>query len=303
VPAIDAITPHIEAILSAIDVDAVRKAHMTIAVDSINGAAGVIFPELLNRLGITWKGVYNKLDGDFRHNPEPRPEHLLDLADLLKSSDDFWGGFAFDPDADRLAPMGEKGQPISEEYTLAFALQTILAKTKTDIATNLSTSMIVDDVAARFGSTVYRTAIGEANVVAGMKTHHCAAGGEGNGGVIYPAIASVRDGLAALALIAELMAKKQKKLSALAAEIPEYFLVKTKIPLNPAMPPADVLQKLQIIFSNEKQDHQDGLKIIRSNGWVHLRASNTEPILRCYAEAKTQSEAQALADMVINSIN
>jgi len=295
---IDITEVHIDKILEKIDVELIRSKNIMIAVDSINGAGGAVFPKLLERLSVKWKGVHNKLDGDFVHNPEPRPEHLTDLCNLLKSSGEFWGGFVFDPDADRLATMGENGQEISEEMTLVFTLDNILSKTKSDVATNLSTSMLIDDVAAKYGVKVFRTKIGEANVVEGMKKHGCAAAGEGNGGVIYPAISTVRDGLAGLALILEEMAKSGKKLFALASQWPVYAIVKDKISCEGINPP-ELIEKLDAHFANEKKDKTDGLKIIRDYGWVHLRASNTEPIIRCYAEAKSGKQARELADMVL----
>lgn len=296
---IDAVSLHIEKILSHIDTDLIRASGICIAVDSINGAAGAVFPPLLEKLNVAWDGVHNKLDGDFVHNPEPRPEHCTDLANLLKQSDRYWGGFVFDPDADRLATMGENGEEISEEMTLALALQNLLARKPTTVATNLSTSMVIDDVARRFGVRVIRSKIGEANVVEAMQEHACAAGGEGNGGVIYPEIVAARDGLTGMALILECMASTSKKLTELAGDWPRYTIIKEKIPCE-STDPALLIRKLDTRFAAEKRDLTDGLKILRNNGWVHLRASNTEPIIRCYAEAATATEAAGLAEMVIS---
>ncbi|MDR2577681.1 MAG: phosphoglucosamine mutase [Chitinispirillales bacterium] len=297
----DASSIHISKILDNIDADLIRSKNIRIAVDSINGAAGAVFPRLLKKLSVQWEGVHNKLDGDFAHNPEPRPEHLGDLRNLLTGGGDFWGGFVFDPDADRLAVMGESGQAISEEMTLALALQNILSKKKTGIATNLSTSMLIDDVAKKYGVKVFRTKIGEAHVVDGMIKNNCEAGGEGNGGVIYPPISSSRDGLAALAIILEEMAKSGKKLAALASQWPVYHIVKDKISCD-GIEPSELIEKLTARFADEEKDLTDGLKIIRPDGWVHLRASNTEPIIRCYAEAKSEKSARDLADMLIKNL-
>lgn len=298
---LDAVKPHIEAIVGVVDSEVIKKGNVTIAVDSINGAAGVIFPKLCDELSVTWKGVHNKLDGDFVHNPEPRPEHLDDLAHLLKSEDGFWGGFVFDPDADRLALMGEHGELISEERTLALALENILQKEKSNVVINLSTTMLIDDIARKYGVSVIRTSIGEANVVEGMKQHGTSIGGEGNGGVIYPKVSTARDGLVGMALILELMAKTGKRLSELTSQWPTYPIIKEKISLGEKKT-SDVITSLILHFSDETLDTQDGLKIIRDYGWVHLRPSNTEPILRCYAEAKTEEQARQLADMVLNKI-
>lgn len=297
----DAVTPHINSILSAVDIETIKNAKLTIAIDSINGAAGVIFPKLLEALGVKWKGVHNKLDGDFVHNPEPRPEYLTDLSTLLRSDDIFRGGFVFDPDADRLATMGENGEPVSEEMTLALALTNVLEKEKSTIVTNLSTSMIINEIAKNYGVSVKRTKIGEANVVEGMKKYNAIIGGEGNGGVIYPKISTVRDGLTGLALILELMAKTGKSLFELTSKLPTYPIVKEKITLGDK-DPKEILKKLTLIYANDTIDTQDGLKIIREDGWVHIRPSNTEPILRCYAEAKTEEKARELADMILETL-
>jgi phosphomannomutase len=287
-------------ILSVVNVERIRAAGLRIAVDSINGAAGAVFPALLEALGVTWIGVHNKLDGDFVHNPEPRPEHLTDLANLLRTDKRCRGGFVFDPDADRLATMGERGEPVSEELTLAFALQNLLARRSSPVATNLSTSMVIDDVARPFGATVIRSKIGEANVVEAMEAHRCLYGGEGNGGVIHPAVVAARDGLTGMALILELMATTAKSIAGLAAALPSYSIVKEKIPCGSG-DPALLISALSARFSGEKTDRTDGLKIIRDYGWVHLRASNTEPIIRCYAEARTAAQARQLADMALDA--
>lgn len=299
--AVDAASIHIEKICKNVDIEKIRSAKISIAIDSINGAAAAVFPGLLERLNVSWIGVHNKLDGDFVHNPEPRPEHLSDLAFLLKSNPGLWGGFVFDPDADRLATMGEQGEEISEEMTLVFALDNLLNHANSAVATNLSTSMLVDDVAKKYNAKVIRTKIGEANVVEGMNQNGCLFGGEGNGGVIYPKISSARDGLTGLALILELMAAKGKHLSELAAEWPKYAIVKEKISCE-GRDPSTVISKINDIFSNDQKNLLDGLKIIRDYGWVHLRASNTEPVIRCYAEAKSLVQAKELADMIMQKV-
>ncbi len=293
---------HIDKIIAQIDVDLIKKAGISIAIDSINGAAAAVFPSLLEKLGVKWCGVHNKLDGDFVHNPEPRPEHLGDLANLLKTTPGLWGGFVFDPDADRLATMGEHGEEISEEMTLVFALSNLLSRKKSPIAVNLSTSMLIDDVARKFDVAVFRSKIGEANVVQEMFEQKCSFGGEGNGGVIFQEISICRDGLAGLAIILELMAKEKNTLSQIASRWPVYAIVKDKISCE-GKDPSKIIKQLEVQFSAETKNTLDGLKIIRDYGWVHLRASNTEPIIRCYAEARTAQEARALADIVLNAIN
>jgi phosphomannomutase len=295
---LDAASLHLQKILEQVDAAKIRAAGIRIAVDSINGAAGKVFPGLCEALGVAWVGVHNKLDGDFVHNPEPRPEHLTDLADLLRATSGCWGGFVFDPDADRLATMGENGEPVSEELTLAFALQNLLARDPLPVATNLSTSMVIEDVAARANVPVIRSKIGEANVVEAMERNTCAYGGEGNGGVIFPPVVSARDGLTGMALILELMATTSRRITQLAADLPVYHIVKDKIPCGNEGPSA-LIAALDAHFASDRKDLTDGLKIIRDYGWVHLRGSNTEPIIRCYAEAKTKQQAEELAAMVI----
>jgi len=296
-----AVEAHINAILKNVNVNLMKNAKIKVAVDAINGAASGAFPQLLSALGVEYEGVNCKLDGDFTHNPEPRPAHLGDLANLLKSKSGFWGGFAFDPDGDRLVTMGENGEPICEEMTLALSMTSVLAGKKSDVATNLSTSMVIDDVAKNFGVNVVRTKIGEANVVDAIREKNLLLGGEGNGGVIYPAVSMVRDGLAGLALIIECMAKNGKKLTQLTSQYKEYPIVKEKISID-GLNPSEVLAKLTGIFAAEKIDTQDGLKIIYDDGWVHIRSSNTEPIMRVYAEGITQERADELAKTVMDKI-
>lgn len=299
---VDAGSRHVERILKILDVETIRRAGIRVAIDSTNGAGGAVFPTLLEKLGVHWTGVHNDLSGTFDHNPEPRPENLTDLAALLATTSDLWGGFAFDPDADRLAPMGENGEPISEEMTLALALDAVLPQVSTPVATNLSTSMVVDDVARSHGVEVFRTKIGEANVVEGMTAGGCAIGGEGNGGVIYPRVATVRDGLTALGLILQLMATRGKALTKLVAHWPSYAIVKSKIPMGDHSAEA-VIDSLGAKFASEEIDRQDGLKIIRARSWVHIRPSNTEPILRCIAEAPTEKEARDLTRLIMTSLD
>jgi len=298
---LDAAQAHVHAICAAVDAALIRQAGICVAVDAINGAASAIFPLLLEKLGVQWEGINDACNGDFVHNPEPRPEHLTALSALLRGSDAFWCGFAFDPDADRLATMGEKGQAISEEMTLALALSNVFEKEQGDTVTNLSTSMVIDDVAAHYGRSVHRTKIGEANVVEAIVERKCPIGGEGNGGVIYPRVSTVRDGLTAMALIIELMAQTGKRVSALTSQWRAYPIVKDRIALDQRSP-GSIIDRLSEVFSDETIDCQDGLKIIRPYGWVHIRPSNTEPIMRCYAEAHTSEQARDLADMIMRKI-
>jgi len=293
---------HIQRIVNAVDVAAIKKAKIRVAVDAINGAASEIFKKLLKYLEVDFIAINDTPDGNFTHNPEPRPQHLGELAAAARATRDLWACFAFDPDADRLAPMGENGEEISEEMTLALSLQTILKQVDTDIATNLSTNMIIDDVVSSFGKKVFRSKIGEANVVSCMKEHNCLAGGEGNGGVIFPKISTVRDGLAAMALILQLMAHEKKKITELVAQWPTYAIAKHTIDAADK-DISSVLLKIKVLYTNYPIDDIDGVKVtFPQKGWVHLRASNTEPILRCYAEAKTSEQAEAIAREVMDQL-
>lgn len=292
---------HLEKVVSAVDADRIRNAAMSVAVDSVNGAAGVLFPQLLHMLGVRWQGVHTEPDGRFAHDPEPRPEHLTDLRELLRRDPELRGGFAFDPDGDRLALMGAGGRAVSEEYTLALALQDVLSRKRSTVATNLSTSMVVDDVANTYGCEVIRTKIGEAHVVEAMVANGCDIGGEGNGGIIYPRVSTVRDGLTGMALVLELMATSGMSITQLVAGLPAYCMRKEKLPCV-SENPRQLLGRLASSVDAAHIDRRDGVKLTFEKSWVHVRASNTEPILRCYAEAETEPEAGNLVEMVKEKI-
>ncbi len=298
----DAGIEHRRRILDRIDSNLIRNSQIHIAIDATNGAAPRVYPALLDELQVTCSAINDSPDGNFAHNPEPRPEHLRDLQKLLHADAKMWGGFAFDPDADRLASLSESGDPISEEYTLGFAAANILARKSGCIATNLSTSMLIDDIARSYNSSVIRTIIGEANVVEALRENNCILGGEGNGGVIYPPVSSVRDGLCALALIIELMARTHNTLSQLTQGWPRYYMHKEKITLD-GLDADTAIARAASAFPDAAFDTRDGCKMILGNTWVHLRASNTEPILRCYTEAPDARQAQELAAKAIESIS
>lgn len=290
---------HSDVILPHVDVDAIRKAKLKVVVDSVHGAGGAETAYLLDALGVTCVHLYAEPTGRFPHTPEPTRENLVDL------SGDVTGhgaaiGFAQDPDADRLAVLDETGRYIGEEYTLALCAHHLLRQGDVAVA-NLSTSRMLDDVAGRSGARVLRTPVGEANVAQAMDTHGAAIGGEGNGGVIWPRVTLVRDSLVGIALLLEMLATRGKPLSALVAELPAYAIVKDKLPFD-----ADLASRLgpamRDRFANQKIDEQDGVRVDWPDAWVHVRPSNTEPILRIIAEAPDQARAQDLVAQVRDAI-
>ena len=309
---------HVERVLASIggvggpDVAAIRTAKLKVVLDSINGAGCVPGRMLLEALGCQVVHINGEPTGQFAHTPEPIEENLRDLA-ARTAEEKAACGFAQDPDADRLAIIDETGRYIGEEYTLVLAVKRVLqvsplapgsaGGSKRVLATNLSTSRMIDDVAAQFGATVLRTAVGEANVVAAMKPHgsHAILGGEGNGGVILPPVCWVRDSLSAMALTLSLIVAERKPLSAIVGGLPKYHMIKHKFDLAKIGGLAIVkpaLEKVQKRFSAARISTVDGVRLDFDDGWVHLRPSNTEPIVRLIAEAKTESRAKGLIDEV-----
>lgn len=308
---------HVQRVLANIpDTGPIRRARLKVVLDSVNGGGCVSGRMLLDALDCEIVHINGQPTGQFAHTPEPTEGNLRDLA-LRTPKDKAACGFAQDPDADRLAIIDEKGTYIGEEYTLVLAAKRVLdlrgplapgsavgSKPVTVIATNLSTSRMIDDVAARYpGVKVQRTAVGEANVVAALKPHGLAAllGGEGNGGVIFPPVCWVRDSLSAMALTLSLMAAERKPLSDIVDGLPRYCMLKHKFDLAkigglPAVKPA--LERVTKRFADARVSTLDGLRLDFTDGWVHLRPSNTEPIVRLIAEAKTESRTRELVDEV-----
>ncbi len=290
---------HLDRILPHIDVNAIRAAKLKAVVDSVNGAGGDEARALLENLGVELIHMYPESTGLFPHTPEPTRENLTELCKKVTQHQAAIG-FAQDPDADRLAVVDELGNYIGEEYTLALSAMHLLTSGDKIVA-NLSTSRMVDDIAANVGASVIRTAVGEANVVAGMKQSGATLGGEGNGGIIWPKVCGVRDSLVGMALLLEMLAKRGKPLSALVAMTPAYAIVKDK---------ADVSQELldQIgptlkeKYAQQKVDTQDGVRIDWPDRWVHVRPSNTEPIIRIIAEAAREDESRALVNEVRDAL-
>ena len=289
---------HIEDVLKLdlVDVEAIKKANFTVAVDAVNSIGGVVIPQLLRRLGVNNViELYCEPTGKFGHTPEPIPENLTDIADLMKSGKADVG-FVVDPDVDRLAIIMENGEFFVEEYTLVSIADYVLGKTPGATVSNLSSSRALRDVTLAHGCQYTASAVGEVNVVTEMKRTGAVIGGEGNGGVIYPALHYGRDALAGVALCLTLLAKSGKTVSQLKAGYPQYSIAKNKVQLTPEINVDAILAEVKKEYSNEKITDIDGVKIDFEDSWVHLRKSNTEPIIRIYSEASTIERAEQLGN-------
>ena len=289
---------HIEDVLKLdlVDVEAIKKANFTVAVDAVNSIGGVVIPQLLRRLGVNNViELYCEPTGKFGHTPEPIPENLTDIADLMKSGKADVG-FVVDPDVDRLAIIMENGEFFVEEYTLVSIADYVLGKTPGATVSNLSSSRALRDVTLAHGCQYTASAVGEVNVVTEMKRTGAVIGGEGNGGVIYPALHYGRDALVGVALFLTLLAKSGKTASQLKAGYPQYSIAKNKVQLTPEINVDAILAEVKKEYSNEKITDIDGVKIDFEDSWVHLRKSNTEPIIRIYSEASTIERAEQLGN-------
>lgn len=289
---------HIQQVLDLklVDVDAIRAANFTVAVDAVNSVGGIIIPQLLRALGV--KNIIElncEATGKFAHTPEPIPENLTQIADLMKEGRADVG-FVVDPDVDRLAIVMENGDMFVEEYTLVAVADYVLRHTPGATVSNLSSSRALRDVTEAAGCSYSPAAVGEVNVVTKMKETGAVIGGEGNGGVIYPEAHYGRDALVGVALFLTLMAKSGKKVTELKAGYPAYAIAKNKIELTPDINVDAILEAMKERYKSEKITDIDGVKIDFPQSWVHLRKSNTEPIIRIYAEAHTMEEADALAN-------
>ena len=287
----------IEAALSVADVGAVRKLSPLVVVDCVNGAGSVVTPAFLAELGCRPVLINADVDAGFPHTPEPVPENLGQLCRAVSERGaDI--GFAQDPDADRLAIVSERGEAIGEEYTLALSALRVLSKRKGTVVANLSTSRMVDDVAERFGCKVARSAVGEANVAQLMRRSGAVIGGEGNGGVMDPAVHLVRDSFVGMAHVLSLMAETGKSVSGLVGEIPAYVMLKKKMEISGDKARA-VAAVADALGGSGLVDTQDGVKVTMGRSWVHVRPSGTEPVVRVMAEAPSREEAEALAARAI----
>lgn len=295
---------HIQSILSLdlVDIEAIKKANFSVAIDCVNSVGGIAIPELLYALGV--KKIF-KLHcaphGNFSHNPEPLPQHLTELSSLTRTSKADVG-FAVDPDVDRLAIYCENGDPFGEEYTLVSISDYILQHTLGNTVSNLSSTRALRDVTTKRGGNYYAAAVGEVNVVTKMKEVGAVIGGEGNGGIIYPASHYGRDALAGIALFLSQMAKSGKKPTELRSSYPSYYMSKQKIELTPELNINAILDKIKDRFLDQNPIDIDGVKIDFPDKWVHLRKSNTENIIRIYSEANSLEEADELGKHFIDLI-
>lgn len=299
-----AINDHIDQILKLelVDVEAIRKANFSVALDCVNSTGGIALPLLLKKLGVEKVQVLNgDVSGIFAHNPEPLPQHLVDIAQMMQKGG-FDVGFVVDPDVDRLAILNEDGSMFGEEYTLVAVSDYILQHKKGNTVSNLSSTRALRDVSNGYGVSYNASAVGEVNVVEKMKATNAIIGGEGNGGVIYPELHYGRDALVGIALFLTFMAKSGKKCSEIRSQYPAYTISKNKIELQPNMNVPEIMQKMATKYADYEVNTIDGVKIDFPDGWVHLRPSNTEPIIRIYAEAQTEEHAALLANQIITDI-
>ncbi len=287
--------------LELVNVTAIEDARFRVVVDGVNSTGGIAIPLLLERLGVDVVKLYCEPNGQFPHNPEPLKEHLTDLSEaVVKHKADF--GIVVDPDVDRLAFIDENGDMFGEEYTLVACADYVLSRTPGNTVSNMSSTRALRDVTEKHGGTYEASAVGEVNVVKLMKKNKVVIGGEGNGGIIYPEAHYGRDALVGVALFLSLLADKNISVSALRKTYPNYFMSKKKIELTPGLDVDGILKSIENRYKNEQLTTIDGVKIDFSESWVHLRKSNTEPIIRIYTEAKSQEEADVLADKFIEEI-
>lgn len=299
----DAFDIHIQKILDLpmVDAEVIKSKKFKVVLDAVNSTGGISLPPLLEKMGCEVVKLYCEPNGHFPHNPEPLKEHLTDICDLVKKENaDF--GIVVDPDVDRLALIDENGEMFGEEYTLVAVADYLLRHKKGVAISNLSSSRALRDVAKSLDSEYFASAVGEVNVVNLMKEKNAVIGGEGNGGIIYPDLHYGRDSLVGVALFLTHLAKENKSVSELRKTYPAYFMGKKKIELTPEINVDELLVKIQKEFENEEISTIDGVKIDFAENWVHLRKSNTEPIIRIYTEAKSQEEADKLADTMIDKL-
>lgn len=295
---------HIEMVLALklVDVEAIKKSDFTVAVDCINSVGGIVIPKLLKALGIKKIIELNTTpDGNFVHNPEPIPENLKGISEfVVKGKADI--GFVVDPDVDRLAIVCEDGNMFGEEYTLVSISDYVLKNTPGNTVSNLSSTKALKDITTGYGCKHFSASVGEVNVVEEMKKRDAIIGGEGNGGVIYPELHYGRDALVGIALFLSHLAKSKLSCSALRKIYPDYVIAKKKLALDPSVEFGQIISSVKNHFKGHRTDERDGLWIEDQNGWVQIRKSNTEPIMRIYAEGRTEKEAAELAETVIGIV-
>lgn len=301
---IDYLPKHIENVLNLdlVDVEAIKKANFTVAVDCVNSVGGIAIPALLEALDVKNIEKLNCVpDGNFAHNPEPLPAHLTDISNLIKHKK-VDVGFVVDPDVDRLAIICENGEMFGEEYTLVSVADYVLQHTPGNTVSNMSSTRALSDITVKYGMQYNASAVGEVNVVAKMKETNAVIGGEGNGGVIYPASHYGRDALVGIALFLTNLAKTGKTVSELRATFPNYFASKKRLDLKPNMDVDGIFAVIKGCYKHYKINDIDGVKIDFPQGWVHLRKSNTEPIIRVYSEAQTMEQADKFGEAIIEEI-
>ena len=294
---------HIDEILDLelVDVEAIKKAGFKVVVDGVNSTGGIAVPMLLEALGVNPVKLFCTPNGEFPHNPEPLKEHLTDLMEaVIKEKAHL--GIVVDPDVDRLAFVDENGEMFGEEYTLVAVADYVLRNKPGNTVSNMSSSRALRDITEKHGGSYTASAVGEVNVVDKMKETQAVIGGEGNGGIIYPELHYGRDSLVGIALFLSHLAHHNSTVSDLRATYPSYFMSKKKIELTPRFDVDAILNSIETTYDSEEINTIDGVKIDFAESWVHLRKSNTEPIIRIYAEAKSQLEANALADRIIEEI-
>lgn len=294
---------HIEEVLALplVTPEAIQKKRFRVVVDAVNSTGGIAIPRLLERLGVEVVKLYCEPNGHFPHNPEPLREHLGDICKkVVEEKADF--GIVVDPDVDRLAFITDQGEMFGEEYTLVACADYVLSKAKGNVVSNLSSSRALRDIAQKYGVTYSAAAVGEVNVVTEMKRVEAIIGGEGNGGIIYPELHYGRDALVGVALFLSLLAERGGSVQQLRENYPAYFMSKNKIQLTEQINPDLILKAMEQKYAHEQTTTIDGLKIDFADSWVHLRKSNTEPIIRIYTEGKSQKEADDLAQRFIEEM-
>src|SRR5690554_2695631 len=299
----DYMDKHIDEVLNLklVDVEAVKQRQFKVVVDGVNSSGGIVIPDLLEKMGVEVVKLYCEPNGHFPHNPEPLKEHLTDICELVvKEQADF--GIVVDPDVDRLAFISNDGEMFGEEYTLVAVADYVLSKTPGNTVSNMSSSRALRDITEKHGGSYQASAVGEVNVVELMKSTNAIIGGEGNGGIIYPELHYGRDALVGVALFLTHLANLDMTVAELKASYPQYYMSKNKIELTPQIDVDAILAAMTEKYKNEQISTIDGVKIDFPNNWVHLRKSNTEPIIRIYTEAKSQQEADNLAQRIINEI-
>lgn len=294
---------HIDEVLNLplVDVEKVKSKKYKVVVDGVNSSGGIIIPKLLEEMGVEVVKLYCEPNGHFPHNPEPLKEHLTDISELVvQEKADF--GIVVDPDVDRLAFISNDGEMFGEEYTLVAVADYVLSKIPGNTVSNMSSSRALRDITEKHGGNYQASAVGEVNVVELMKATNAIIGGEGNGGIIYPEIHYGRDALVGVALFLTYLAEQEKTVAEIRAGFPQYFMSKNKIELTPQIDVDSILVAMTEKYKNEQISTIDGVKIDFPENWVHLRKSNTEPIIRIYTEAKSQQQADDLAQRIINEI-